>query len=331
MPLPLLLVGGALVLTGGTGAAGGGIGISRMRRAKRLHADTVVYLEVHQELFTDARDVVEQRLAAYGEAKLDAMTGPMARFVAAFSKLKHVAFDATITDDAFPVDTVELADLRDVDLKPWMTASQMLAGGGSGYAAGAGVGALAQLAVGSLATASTGTAIGGLSGAAATNATLAWIGGGTLATGGGGVAAGTMVLSGVAVAPALFVGGAVLWHRGGKALRDAEANEAEVEEAVAKMNAARTQFASVGDLAERAQGVLERLAGRLDTQAHQLERVVARERDYRRLARSEQETVAVAAGLAKAVRTLVDLPLTTESGSVKASSRRTIDNLDDEA
>jgi hypothetical protein len=42
--------------------------------------------------------------------------------------------------------------------------------------------------VGMLATASTGTAIGTLSGAAATNATLAWLGGGALSAGGFGMA-----------------------------------------------------------------------------------------------------------------------------------------------
>ena len=52
--------------------------------------------------------------------------------------------------------------------------------------------------------ASTGTAIGSLSGAAATNAALAWLGGGTLASGGGGVAAGTAIVS------AVSTGGAVI-------------------------------------------------------------------------------------------------------------------------
>ena len=51
--------------------------------------------------------------------------------------------------------------------------------------------------------ASTGTAIGSLSGAAATNAALAWLGGGTLAAGGGGVAAGTAIVSVVATGGAV--------------------------------------------------------------------------------------------------------------------------------
>lgn len=52
-----------------------------------------------------------------------------------------------------------------------------------------------------LGTASTGSAIGGLSGAAATNATLAWFGGGSLAAGGAGMAGGAMALTGIAALP----------------------------------------------------------------------------------------------------------------------------------
>ncbi len=55
-------------------------------------------------------------------------------------------------------------------------------------------------------TASTGAAIGGLSGAAATNATLAWFGGGSLATGGAGMAGGSVALGGIIVLPLVAVG-----------------------------------------------------------------------------------------------------------------------------
>ena len=61
----------------------------------------------------------------------------------------------------------------------------------------------------SVGVASTGTAISGLSGAAATNATLAWLGGGSLATGGGGMALGSIVLGGITVGPALTATGEV--------------------------------------------------------------------------------------------------------------------------
>lgn len=53
-------------------------------------------------------------------------------------------------------------------------------------------------------SASTGTAISGLSGVAAYNATLAWFGGGALAAGGAGMSGGMMVLGGIVAAPIIF-------------------------------------------------------------------------------------------------------------------------------
>lgn len=84
-------------------------------------------------------------------------------------------------------------------------------------------------------TASTGTAIGGLSGAAAWNATLAWLGGGSLAAGGGGMALGTLVLGGITVGPALMIGGFVLGGEGEKALTKAKEYQAQVYTEIAKL------------------------------------------------------------------------------------------------
>jgi hypothetical protein len=94
-------------------------------------------------------------------------------------------------------------------LVAWRTASvhaiEVLGGLTSSALSGVATSAAVYGLVGTLAAASTGTAITALSGAAATNATLAWLGGGTIAAGGGGVAAGTVVLGGLAVGPAILV------------------------------------------------------------------------------------------------------------------------------
>ncbi len=86
-------------------------------------------------------------------------------------------------------------------------------------------------------TASTGTAIGTLSGAAATNATLAWFGGGALAAGGGGMVLGSLVVGGVSLGLALMVGGFMVSGEGEKALTQTVEYEAQVDAAVAKMDA----------------------------------------------------------------------------------------------
>ncbi len=65
--------------------------------------------------------------------------------------------------------------------------------------------------VATLGTASTGTAISGLSGAAATNATLAWLGGGSIAAGGGGIATGAAVLTAGVAAVAIAATAGVVY------------------------------------------------------------------------------------------------------------------------
>lgn len=79
-----------------------------------------------------------------------------------------------------------------------------------------------------LGTASTGTAISGLSGIAAQNATLAWLGGGSLAAGGGGMALGGLVLGGITLVPTLLFSGFRL-AKGEKALTDALEYQSKVD------------------------------------------------------------------------------------------------------
>lgn len=120
-----------------------------------------------------------------------------------------------------------------------MEAQQFFVGGAKAIgAAAAGYGGAMSLAT-SVGVASTGAAISGLSGAAAWNATLAWLGGGSLAAGGGGMALGSLVLGGITVGPAVLIGGFMLAGEGEKALTKARKYEAEVNAAIAKINAAK--------------------------------------------------------------------------------------------
>ena len=92
---------------------------------------------------------------------------------------------------------------------------------------GAGSIAGGSLAIGSwalittLGSASTGAAISGLSGVAATNATLAWFGGGALATGGAGMAGGAAVLGGLFAVPLVYFA-AKTSHKKAKELEEAK-------------------------------------------------------------------------------------------------------------
>ncbi|CAG0924267.1 unnamed protein product, partial [Notodromas monacha] len=97
----------------------------------------------------------------------------------------------------------ELKEMESMVLNSLKLEAGLLAGTTGGALAGFG----AYSSVGLLASASTGTAISGLSGVAATNATLAWLGGGSLASGGFGMAGGMIALGGIVAGPALAIGG----------------------------------------------------------------------------------------------------------------------------
>jgi membrane protein implicated in regulation of membrane protease activity len=76
---------------------------------------------------------------------------------------------------------------------------------GAGTIAGGSLAVGSWALVGALGSASTGAAISGLSGVAATNATLAWFGGGALAAGGAGVSGGMAMLGGIVAVPLVAI------------------------------------------------------------------------------------------------------------------------------
>lgn len=96
--------------------------------------------------------------------------------------------------------------------------------------------------VGTFGTASTGTVITSLSGAAMTNATLAYLGGGSLAAGGGGIAAGTAVLGGLVVIPALVLTGVFSHVMAHKKIKEIEEKEYEIVKAMEECHQALTCF-----------------------------------------------------------------------------------------
>lgn len=91
--------------------------------------------------------------------------------------------------------------------------------GAKALGAGASIAVGSWVAVSFLGSASTGMAISGLSGAAATSATLAWFGAGSLATGGAGIMGGVFVLSGLALIPAAVIG-ALLGNKRAQELKE---------------------------------------------------------------------------------------------------------------
>lgn len=239
MPLPLMLVGAALI--------GAGYGVKKTVDAKNDNDDAKRYMRWAKEEASECDEKVAKQekatnssLESYGSSKKDGIENinlfssffcypteeadsetqeSQLRVGKNFAK-EHPKIIISREEEAKILKDLNIIDrsltdkqVRDkintdnIGLNTLGSAIESIAGGSlAGLAAAGG----AYLGVGSLASASTGTAIAGLSGAAAKSATLAWLGGGSLASGGLGVAGGTAVLGGLVAGPLLAVGGALM-------------------------------------------------------------------------------------------------------------------------
>lgn len=228
MPLPLIVAAGAAVAS-----AVGGV-IAMLDAKERIKIAREKY-ERHREEYLSAerlyndtwRREANARFETLGQRRLKALT-TLGRAVDFLKKAKIRDRDL---EQRLNITPQKLAEWKNASVN----AAEVLGGMGRSVSAGAATAAGVYGTVGVLGTASTGTAIGTLSGAAAKSATLAWLGGGSVAAGGGGVAAGTMVLGGFVVGPALLVAGLF-------ASSKAEKVETEVEQKIAEMDIAEVQI-----------------------------------------------------------------------------------------
>lgn len=231
--IPLIL-GAAALATGALGVGAGISGLSDMDEAKEIgenaqrdYEDAVYYLNSQKE-------ETNQLAEYYGEFQINVMIDTIRRFV---DFIENNIGDTKQSQKKFlaGLDGISVKQINEYKTAT-IEAEQFFQGGIKAVGgAAAGYGGAMSLAT-SVGVASTGTAISGLSGAAATNATLAWLGGGSLAAGGGGMFVGSIVLGGITVGPALMIGGFVFASQGEKALTKAREYEAKVNKATAEID-----------------------------------------------------------------------------------------------
>ena len=313
MPLPVLAAAWAIGAVAASGTAAGGSGGLKMRRAKRTFEEKRAQLETVEAVTAKRRDACEEAFVSLGRTKLTAMEQGLMPFQQAFSRLQNVDLHVNVDVEGAPaIDQVRVTEAGRLTVSTMdaiaATAVAGVAGAAASYATVSGVT--------SLAAASTGTAISGLSGAAATNATLAWLGGGSLAAGGGGVAAGTMVLTGVAAAPVMLVGGAFLYKKGRDAMAKADTFASDVDSARAKHREAQAVLTAAAELATGARRLIDELVPALSRGTGWLEVVVDTEPDWTRLDESAQERIRSLAVVAVAVSDLVHTPLVDDHGAL---------------
>lgn len=232
--IPLIL-GAAALATSVLGVGAGLSGMADMDEAREIGEEAQRDYNDARDYFNTEWEETNQLAQEYGEFQMDVMIHTVGRFV---NFIERNIGKANQSQKKFleGLDGISVEQIKEYKTAT-IEAEQFFNGGIKAIGgAAAGYGGAMSLAT-SVGVASTGTAISGLSGAAATNATLAWFGGGSLAAGGGGMALGSLVLGGITVGPALMIGGFVFAGKGEKALTKARKYEAKVNKAIAEIEA----------------------------------------------------------------------------------------------
>lgn len=313
MPLPLLMIGGAAVVSS-FGVKQGYDAYSALRKTKRLHKEGRDIFRRDQKLLEDTRASCTKDLEALGKLKLEIWDRQIGRFVCLFQELRNVALQGVAGMDELGIEVeARLAEMQNVTRR----VAEAVGGGAIAISSGALMGVASYGGATMLATASTGTAISSLSGVAATNATLAWFGGGSLAAGGMGVAGGVAVLGGIVAAPVLAVGGTVLAAKARKNLAHAKSNVALYQLEAKQMRAATAIVEGIAKVAVQFRDMLQRLDNCASDVLNDFEDLLDRRgSDYAEYTESERRIVHRAMVFAQGLKILLEAPLLDESGAL---------------
>lgn len=243
--------------------------IKTKEEAEQLKAEVEVANEA-------VRDDMNETLENFGKRRIEALHNTVGVFLDYLERLNQKSkareYEFLTEIDIKPE---EIAEMKQIDMKASEAAKVLAVGGGFAAIGLAGTPALVTSMVTAFATASTGTAIGSLSGAAATNAVLAWLGGGAVAAGGGGMAAGATVLAALTATAtaglAVIAVGTLASAFYSRKYTEATKHLAEVQEWVAQTEASWTVMAGIKQRVLELQGLTTDLETRTITQLHKLD------------------------------------------------------------
>lgn len=317
MPIPFIL--GGLALAAGVLGAGAHLSAKDTKeKAQRIYEDSNDKQNDVGRLLERETKRTKEVSEDLGLVKLNIQKQEIAKFLNLYKKLQTLNLKEFNQESIKFNFTVE--QIRSME-KISMTASEILGAGVSSLASGALAGAGVYSAVMTLGAASTGTAIAGLSGVAATNATLAWLGGGSLAVGGGGMALGTYVLGGLVAGPAILVSGIFADNKAEKALTEAQEFEAQVDIACEQMETQISTLKAIQVRCGEFKTVFNELRNRLNPQLTKLESVVNELGNGSTPSENQLQTIHLTFLLAKTLKDVLDLNILDKQGELTSESK----------
>lgn len=327
MPVPFIL--GAIAI----GAAGYGVSKAvdaseRNDRAESINNQAEELYENKKNEAEMVKNSTESALNTLGRRKMDVLTGSISEFITSFDRIHHI--EVTNFEGAN-----ELASLKNgqEEIKELRMQAEMATNLESGIASGAVAGGLAAFgaytAVGAFGAASTGAAITGLTGVAASNATLAALGGGALAAGGLGVAGGMAVLGGLVAGPALAIFGSSMESQSRVNLANARKNMDQAKAFAEKFDTAIEAWNGIMRCAQMLDRVIIKLDAVLLDWNNKLANIIKEEgTDFRQYSEQNKEIVAMAFAAAKAAKASMNVPILTRDGSLDMMAENRIRNLE---
>ena len=320
-----------LAAAAGVAAAVGGVrtidAVDDISTAKRINREAQELADSATARRENKRKETERCLENLGKAKIQIMAGSMKDFVETFGRINNPPRlrDSIGMDELRDFDS-NSEDFRSMEEESFK-ASELASGGLGSIAAGTVTAVAAYGTATTIGVASTGTAIAGLSGAAATNATLAWLGGGALSAGGAGVVGGMAVLGGLVAAPALVITGLFLGSKAEEALNEARANKDKARLYDREIQNMCTALNAIGTRANQITDLLKDLEKKLSDATSNLKTVIE-------LCGTEGSTyndaavdkVGIAVVTAKLTKKVIDTSMLKEDGGLTEESRNMLQN-----
>jgi hypothetical protein len=282
-------------------------------KAKRIYDNGKKELE-------EARKETQNSLESLGKLKFHLYENSILPFIEIYDKIQNIPEKKLDYKEGKESSEIKNLNFKNIELE----LKKIVGGGVASLGSGGLVGLASYGGVGMLGTTAGGTAISGLSGAAATNATLAWLGGGSLASGGFGMAGGMAVLGGIVAGPVLAVGGTMLASKAEEARENAYSNLKQAEIAEEEMKIACLKTNAIKRRVEELNAVTIQINKYFIPFLGALSYLIINETDWNKYSNKDKELVIKIRYIAKTLLNLLEVNLLTKEGKLTEHSKEII-------